>query len=90
MAFTRYTPQGIDDLRTLLDALSEEMKIEADEDTGVMEKTVGKLRARTAWPGGLVVTIPRENYADAVVKISKKEDDRRRLHLPWFRRATYP
>jgi hypothetical protein len=46
MAFTRYTPQGIDDLRTLLDALSEEMKIEADEDTGVMEKTVGKLRAR--------------------------------------------
>ena len=73
MAFTRYTPQGIDDLRTLLGALAEEMKVEAD-DTGVMEKTVGQLRARMVWPSGLVVTIPRESYAEAVVKISKKED----------------
>jgi hypothetical protein len=50
------------------------MRGEADEDTGVMEKAVGQLRARTAWPGGLVATIPRENYAEAVVKFSKEED----------------
>jgi hypothetical protein len=44
------------------------VKIEADEDTGLPEKTVGELRARSTWPKGLVViTPPRE--AEAVVKI---------------------
>jgi hypothetical protein len=49
----------------------DERKVEADEDTGVTEKTVAELRTRTTWPGGLVVTTPRENYPEAVVKISK-------------------
>jgi hypothetical protein len=72
VAFNRYLPTDIDGLRTVLDdeRLTDDMKVEADEDTGVTEKTVGELRARTAWPRGLVVIIPREHYPEAVVKIS--------------------
>jgi hypothetical protein len=47
-------------------------RVEADEDTGITEKTVDELRARTTWPGDLVVTVPRENYPEAVLKISKR------------------
>jgi hypothetical protein len=47
------------------------MKVEADEDTGLAEKTVGELRARSTWPRGLVViTPPREAHPEAVLKIS--------------------
>jgi len=72
VAFTWYTPEDIDGLRAVLadERLSDDMKVEADEVTGVAEKTVGELRARTAWPRGLVVIIPREHYPEAVVKIS--------------------
>jgi len=38
--------------------------------TGVTEKAVGELRARTTWPRGLVVITPREPRPEAVVKIS--------------------
>ena len=74
MAFSRYTPEDMDGLRTVLgdERLTDDMKVEADEDTGVTEKTVGELRARTIWPRGLVVIIPREHYPEAVVKISKR------------------
>jgi hypothetical protein len=63
VAVTRYTPEDMDGLRTVLgdERLTDEMKVEADEDTGVTEKTVGELRARTTWPGDLVVIIPREH-----------------------------
>jgi hypothetical protein len=37
----------------------------------VTEKTVAELRARSTWPGDLVVETPREDYPEAVVKISK-------------------
>jgi hypothetical protein len=72
VAFTRYTPEDIDGLRTVRgdERLTDDMKVEADEDTGVTEKTVGELRARTIWPRGLVVIIPRERHPEAVVKIS--------------------
>jgi hypothetical protein len=73
MAFTRYLPTDIDGLRTILndERLPDDMKVEADEDTGVTEKTVGELRARRTWPrGGLVVVTPRESRPEAVVKIS--------------------
>ena len=47
------------------------MKVEADEDTGVTEKTAGELRARSTWPRGIVViTPPREAHPEAAVKIS--------------------
>jgi hypothetical protein len=49
----------------------DERGVEADSDTGITEKTVGELRRRTFWPGGLVLTIPRENYPELVVRISK-------------------
>jgi hypothetical protein len=71
VAFSR--PEDMDGLRTVLgnERLTDDMKIEADEDTGVTEKTVSELRVRTTWPGDLVVIIPREHYPEAVVKISK-------------------
>jgi hypothetical protein len=65
----RFIPK---DIRRILDdeRLSDDMKVEADEDTGLAEKTVGKLRARSTWPKGLVViTPPREAHRGAVVKI---------------------
>jgi hypothetical protein len=68
----RFIPKDIDGLRRILDdeRLSDDMKVEADEDTGLAEKTVGELRARTTWPRGLVViTPPRESRPEAVVKI---------------------
>ena len=43
----------------------------AHSETGVSEKTVDELRARTTWPPGLVVTTPREIHPKSVVKISK-------------------
>ena len=56
----RFIPKDIDGLRRILDdeRLSGDMKVEADEDTGVAEKTVGELRARSTWPRGLVVITP--------------------------------
>jgi hypothetical protein len=68
----RFIPTDIDGLRTILndERLPDDMKVEADEDTGVREKTVGELRARTTWPRGLVVVTPREAHPEAVVKIS--------------------
>jgi len=61
----RFIPK---DIRRILD--DERLSDEVDEDTGLAEKTVGKLRARSTWPKGLVViTPPREAHRGAVVKI---------------------
>jgi hypothetical protein len=68
----RFIPKDIDGLRRILDdeRLSDDMRVEPDEDTGLAEKTVGELRARTTWPGGLVViTPPREAHPEAMLKI---------------------
>jgi hypothetical protein len=46
------------------------MKVEADEDTGLAEKTVGELRARSTSRGLVVITPPREAHPEAVLKIS--------------------
>jgi hypothetical protein len=66
----RFIPKDIDGLRRILDdeRLSDDLKVEPEEDTGLAEKTVGELRARSTWPRGLVViTPPREDHP--VVKI---------------------
>ena len=68
----RFIPTDIDGLRRILDdeRLSDDRKVEADEDTGLKVRTVGELRARSTWPKGLVViTPPREAHPEAVVKI---------------------
>src|SRR5215472_12392732 len=56
----RFIPQDIDGLRRILEdeRLSDDTKVDADEDTGLAEKTVGELRARSTWPRGLVVITP--------------------------------
>jgi hypothetical protein len=52
----RFIPRDIDGVRTILndERLPDAMKVEADGDTGVAEKTVGELRARSTWPRALL------------------------------------
>jgi hypothetical protein len=71
VTINRYVPPDIEGLRAVLADQPDDKKVEADEDTGITEKTVAELRARTSWPRGLVLEIVRENYPEAVVKISK-------------------
>ena len=56
----RNVPANIHELYLALAGLPKDMKVKAEPETGVSEKTVGELRARTTWPPGLVVTSPRE------------------------------
>jgi hypothetical protein len=67
----RNVPANIHELRLALAGLPENMKIIADSETGVSEKTVEELRARTAWPPGLVITTPRKLRPKSVLKISR-------------------
>jgi hypothetical protein len=67
----RFTPKDIHQLIKVLDDQAGERRVEADGETGITEKTVDELRARATWPSDLVVTLPRENYPEAVVKISR-------------------
>ena len=68
----RWTPKDIDQLRRVLEDQPGDGKVEADQDTGVTESTVNEPRARPMWPGDLVITTPRKDYPEAVVKISKR------------------
>ena len=67
----RSVPANIHELRLALAGLPTDMKVIADPDTGVFEKTVDELCARTTWPPGLVLTTPRKLHPKSVVKISK-------------------
>jgi hypothetical protein len=68
----RNVPATIHELRLALAGLPKNMKVKADSEMGVSEKTVDELRARTTWPPGLVVTMPRELRPKSVVKIIKE------------------
>ena len=50
----RNAPANIHDLHLALAGLPNNMKVKAHPETGVSEKTVDELRARTTWPAGLV------------------------------------
>ena len=63
-------PANIHDLYLALAGLPENMKVKAHSETGISEKTVHELRARTTWPVGLI-TMPRTLKTKSVVKISK-------------------
>ena len=67
----RNVPANTHELRLALAGLPDYMKVIAHSKTDVLEKTVDELRARTTWPAGLLVSIPRELYPKAVVKITK-------------------
>ena len=67
----RNIPANIHELRLALAGLPNDMKVIAHPETGVFEKTVDELRARTTWPPGLVITTPRKLDPKSVVKISK-------------------
>ena len=67
----RNVPANIHELRLALAGLPNDMKVIAHPKTGVFEKTVDELLARTAWPPGLVITTPRKLDPKSVVKISK-------------------
>jgi len=64
-------PANIHDLNLALAGLPESMKVKAHSETGVTEKTVHELRARTTWPAGLMITTPRKLKPKSVVKITK-------------------
>jgi len=67
----RNVPANIHDLHLALAGLPANMKVKADPETGVSEKTVDELRARMTWPAGLMVTTPRKLKPTSVVKIKK-------------------
>jgi len=64
-------PANIHDLYLALAGLPENMKVKAHAETGISEKTVHELRARTMWPAGLMITTPRTLKTKSVVKIRK-------------------
>ena len=64
-------PANIHDLSLALAGLPENMKVKAYSETGIFEKTVPELRARTTWPAGLMITTPRTLKTKSVVKISR-------------------
>ena len=74
----RNVPTNIHELHLALAGLPNDMKVKADRETGVSEKTVEELRARTTWPPGLVVTTPRKLHPKSVVKISKATQKNRK------------
>ena len=67
----RNVPTNIHDLHLALAGLPENMKVKAHSETGVSEKTVHELRARTTWRAGLMVTTPRKLKPKSVFKISR-------------------
>ena len=67
----RSVPANIHELHLALAGLPTDLEVRADPEMGVFEKTVDKLRARTTWPPGLVLTTPRKLHPKSVVKINK-------------------
>ena len=67
----RNVPAGIHELYLALAGLPKDMAVKADAETGVSEKTVDELWARTTWPPSLVITTPRKLRPRSVVKIRK-------------------
>jgi hypothetical protein len=65
----RNVPANIHELRLTLAGLPKDMKVVAHSETGISEKTVDELRARTSWLPGLLITTPRELRPNSVVKI---------------------
>ena len=67
----RNVPANIHELCLALAGVPTDMEVKPDAETGVSEKTVDELLARTTWPPGLVVTTPRKLRPRSVVKISR-------------------
>jgi hypothetical protein len=67
----RYKPRNSAALTIALGGLPAQMPVEVDPDIKVSAKTVGQLRAMTAWPDNLVITTPQQRYPDSTVKVSK-------------------
>ena len=73
----RNVPANIHELYLALAGLPKDMEVKADSETGVSEKTVAELLARTTWSPGLVITTPRKLRPRSVVKISKATTEKR-------------
>ena len=54
---SRYSANTIEDMRRLLLAYRDNMRVEVEHGTPVTAKTVADLRAVTSWPDGLVLDI---------------------------------
>jgi hypothetical protein len=71
-ALMRNVPRNLGDLHSVLNRrLSDEMPVEASEETGISAKSVGELRRLSSWPGRLVVETPSDpSRPESIVKIS--------------------
>lgn len=67
----RFIPRDKNDLIKILDGQPGQRKVEADPDTNIAAKTVDDLRALSTWHGDLVVTMPKQNYPESTVKVSR-------------------
>jgi len=72
MSFTRYHVTTIDELRTAIEGVPDEMKVEKADGVSFPAITVRELCALRSFPIGhakLVIVVPRERDPESVVKI---------------------
>ena len=66
-----YKPKSVAALHIALAGLPDQMPVESDPDAKVTAKTVGELRAVTAWPDNYVIATPQQRDVDHAVRVSK-------------------
>ena len=68
------TPDTMDDVRLALRGLHHNMKVEIEPGIPLAAKTIWDLRARTTWPSGLRLILPRERERpESVVKVERRK-----------------
>src|SRR5262245_51200751 len=58
----RYAPRNMEQVRWCLEDQPDDRMVKAGPDSGVTEKTIGEVRARTTWPPSLILVVPREPW----------------------------
>ena len=69
----RLAPRDMEQVRLCLEGQPDGRKIKADPDTGVTEKTVRELRARTTWPPDLVLVLPSGDSPELTLEVVKSD-----------------
>jgi len=69
----RYAPSDMEGVGLCLYGQPDDRMVKAGSGTGVTEKTVGELRARTTWPLGLVLVVPSGDRPGLTVEVVKSE-----------------
>ena len=69
----RYAPRNMEQVLWCLKDQPEGREVNAGPDTGVTEKTVRELRARTTWPRGLVLVLPSGDSPELTLEVVKSD-----------------